>query len=421
MLSFPARAPFRIDQVTAAPLALALLSLALVATAALMTVAEQSGRRRLWGAAGLLLPSLATLLFGLASWGTSDVTKLSHFLAFETSRVRGEPFWSLAAPLIVRLPYRMALVHGLVAAGYATVPILLACRWQARAWAGWWSLLLLFSPLLRNFLQNGVSRQALMTLLLVPLLLWAGRLAPVRRPLLAAATLTAAAVHTSFAGTALLALAPRALASRSSAPRAQPQTAGRTAEHRGGAAAPGRRRWRLLLRGVLGLALLALLAWAAPMMWLKLQSYTQQESFFSRYALALPVARLQLAMATGVALVCWRRRLGWRELLACGHSRQLAFFALLFLLIQQCLHRGWVPPLTSRFADSVGLFLLIVWLAWLERHRARWAVLPTLLVSLDYWLLERLPEALTLHCGRDDAFFCVPDRWPWQVRWGSGP
>jgi hypothetical protein len=409
MLPFPARAPFRIDQVTAAPLGLALLSLALVAAAVLMTVAEHTGRRRLWCGTALLMPALATLLFGLASWGTSDVTKLSHFLAFDASRVRGEPFWSLAAPLIVRFPYRMALVHGLVAAGYATLPILLALRWQARAWAGWWALLVLFSPLLRNFLQNGVSRQALMTVLLVPLLLWAGRLAPVRRTPLAVATLTAAAVHTSFAGTAVLALAPRVLAAAASG--GQP----------GRLAAPGRRQRRLLLSGALGLALLALLAWAAPMVWLKLQSYTQQESFFSRYALALPVARLQLAMAIGVVLVCWRRRLGWRQLLACGHSRQLAFFALLFMLIQQCLRQGWVPPLTSRFADAVGLFLLIAWLAWLERHRARWAVLPTLLVSLDYWLLERLPEGLTLHCGRDDAFFCVPDRWPWQVRWGSGP
>lgn len=407
MRPFPTSAPFRIDQVTAAPLGLTLLSLALVAAAALMTLAAQTGRRRLWSATAVVLPMLAALLFGLASWGTSDVTKLSHFLAFDASLVRGEPFWSVAAPLIVRLPYRMALVHGLVAAGYASVPILLARRWQARAWAGWWALLVLFSPLLRNFLQNGVSRQALMTLLVVPMLLWAGRLAPVGRPLLAAATLMAAAVHTSFAGSVVLALMPRALA-----PRA-------TDSGGAGDAAQQRRQW--LLGGGVALVLVALVAWATPMVWLKLQSYTQQESFFSRYALALPVARLQLAMAMGVGLVCWRRRLGWRQLLACGHSRQLAFFALLFVLIQQCLLLGWVPPLTSRFADTVGLFLLVVWLAWLERHRARWAVLPTLLVSLDYWLLERLPEALTLRCGQDDAFFCVPDRWPWQVRWGQGP
>jgi hypothetical protein len=242
-----------------------------------------------------------------------------------------------------------------------------------------------------------------MTLLLVPLLLWAGRLAPVRRLPLAAATLAAASVHTSFAGAVLLALAPRVLAQRALAPRS-----------------PARPRRKLLLLALAGLLAVALVV-AAPMVWEKLRSYTQQESFFSGYALALPVVRLQLAMAMGVVLVCWRRRLGWRQLLACGHSRQLAVFALLFGLIQQCLRQGWVPPLTSRFADTVGLFLLIVWLAWLERHRARWAVLPTLLVTLDYWLLDRLPEGLTLRCGRDDAFLCAPDRWPWQVHWGRGP
>jgi hypothetical protein len=48
-------------------------------------------------------------------------------------------------------------------------------------------------------------------------------------------------------------------------------------------------------------------------------------------------------------------------------------------------------------------------------------VLPALAVTLDFWLLERLPDALTLRCGQDDAFLCVPDRWPWQVRWQSPP
>lgn len=415
MLPFPESAPYRIDQVTAAPLGLAVLSLALVATAAGMTAAEQAGRRRLWRLGALLLPALVTVLFGLASWGTSDVTKLSHFLAFDTSRVRGEAFWELAAPLIAQLPYRMALVHGLVAAGYASAPILLARLWGARAWAGWWALLVVFSPLLRNVLQNGVSRQALMTLLLVPLLLWAGRLAPVRRPALAAATLMAATLHTSFAGMALLALAPRALAGPPPRKGPDPQPPAPSQ--------PERRPWprrRLVVAG-LAVALAGLLALAAPMVWEKLRSYTQQESFFNGYALALPVARLQLAMALGVGLVCWRRRLGWQQLLACGHSRQLAGFGLLFWFIQHCLRQGWVPPLTSRFADGVGLFLLIVWLAWLERYRARWAVLPTLLVTLDTWLLDRLPDGLTLHCGRDDAFFCTPDRWPWQVRWHSPP
>jgi hypothetical protein len=95
----------------------------------------------------------------------------------------------------------------------------------------------------------------------------------------------------------------------------------------------------------------------------------------------------------------------------------LAFFGLLFLLVQQCLRQGWIPAFSSRFADPVGLFLLIVFLAWLENYRARWAVLPALAVTLDFWVLDRLLEALTLRCGKDDAFFCLPDRWPWEVSW----
>jgi len=409
MLPFPTRAPYRIDQVTAAPLGLTLLSLALVATAALISLASRSGRRRLWMAGAILLPLLVTVLFGLGAWGTSDVTKLSHFFAFDRAgRTRGEPFWWLIGPLIPALPYRMALVHGLVAGGYAAMALQLARRWGAWVWGGWWALLVVFSPLLRNFLQNGVSRQALMTLLLVPLLLWAGRLAPVQRIRVAVAGIAAAGIHTTFAATAVLALVPRLLsgATPDGRPR-DPLTA-------------SRRRIRLVIGG-LAVVLAGLLALAAPMILIKLRSYALQESFFNRYALVLPVIRLQLAMGIGAALVCWRRRLGWRQLLACGHSRQLVSFALLLLLIQVSLQLGWVPPITSRFADTVGLFLLIVWLAWLEHHRARWAVLPTLVVTLDYWLLVRLPESLLVSCGRDDSFFCLPDRWPWQIRWGPAP
>ena len=410
MLPFPTRAPFRIDQVTAAPLPLTLLTLALVATAVVMTLAARNDRRRQWVAGAILLPLLVTLLFGLGAWGTSDVTKLSHFFALDRGGgTRGELFWWLVGPLIPALPYRMALVHGLVAGAYALMAILLARRWGARAWAGWWALLVVFSPLLRTFLQNGVSRQALMTLLLVPLLLRAGRLAPVRRSWVAAAAIVAAGIHTTFVPTAVLALVPRLLAGPD--PAARPREPARQSLQ-------GR---RLIGIGALGFGLVVLLVLAAPMAWMKFQVYAQRESFFNSYALTLPMARLQLAMLIGAAMVCWQRRLGWRRLLGCGHSRQLAGFFLLLLLIQESLRQGWVPPITSRLADTAGLFLLIVWLAWLEHHRARWAVLPTLLVTLHYWLLDRLPESLTVSCGRNDSFFCLPDRWPWQIRWRGGP
>jgi hypothetical protein len=106
MLPFPTSAPYRIDQVGSLPLLVALLTAALVLTATLMSLSAREGRPRFWGGAGMALLLEITLLFGLASWGTSDVTKLSHDLAFHTDRVSGESFWMLAAPLILWLPCR---------------------------------------------------------------------------------------------------------------------------------------------------------------------------------------------------------------------------------------------------------------------------------------------------------------------------
>lgn len=404
MLPFPTSAPYRIDQVGSAPLLVALLTGALFLTATWMSLSAREGRPRFWGGTGIALLLEITLLFGLASWGTSDVTKLSHDLAFHTDRVSGESFWILAAPLILWLPYRMAFVHGLVAGGYGALGLALARSWKAPAWGAWWALLLLFSPFLHNFLQNGVTRQALLTLLLVPLLLWAGRLVPVGRAPTAALTLWAAAVHGSFLPTALLALLPRGLlligapsTSAESAPVMRP------------------RQWFWVVPLLLLLA--GLLSLAGPTVWFKLHHYTQKETFFNSYALLPVVQRLQLALGLGVGMVCWFRRLGWRVLLGCPRTRQLVFFGLLFLLVQQCLRQGWVPAFASRFVDPVGLFLLIVFLAWLEHYQARWAVLPALAVTLDFWVLDRLLDALTLHCGKNDAFLCLPDRWPWEVSW----
>lgn len=404
MLPFPTSAPYRIDQVGSAPLLVALLTGALFLTATWMSLSAREGRPRFWGGTGIALLLEITLLFGLASWGTSDVTKLSHDLAFHTDRVSGESFWILAAPLILWLPYRMAFVHGLVAGGYGALGLSLARSWKAPAWGAWWALLLLFSPFLHNFLQNGVTRQALLTLLLVPLLLWAGRLVPVGRAPTAALTLWAAAVHGSFLPTALLALLPRGLlligapsTSAESAPVMRP------------------RQWFWVVPLLLLLA--GLLSLAGPTVWFKLHHYTQKETFFNSYALLPVVQRLQLALGLGVGMVCWFRRLGWRVLLGCPRTRQLVFFGLLFLLVQQCLRQGWVPAFASRFVDPVGLFLLIVFLAWLEHYQARWAVLPALAVTLDFWVLNRLLDALTLHCGKNDAFLCLPDRWPWEVSW----
>jgi hypothetical protein len=425
-LPFPGEAPYRINQVMAAPAAMALGFLALLLTAAGLSWAAWAGggRSRLWWPLAGLQLLLVASFFTLASWGTSDVTKLSHFLAFDLSMVRGEPFWTTLAPLLVRLPYRMALVHGLVAAGYAAAGLLLARAWAAAAWGGWWALLFCGSPLLRNFLQNGVSRQALATLLLLPTLLWAGRLlapGPRLRPAAVAGAAGALLVHSSSPASLPLALLPRLLASspQGNAGGGVPQAGRWQAAWRW---RPGRRALLLVLAALaLAVAAALLLAGAGSVVVAKLQAYISRESYYHRYPLAVAVGRLQLAMAVGVVLTLWRRRLGWRTLLACGHSRQLAVFALLYLLLQRALAQGWQGPLLSRFTDPVGFFLLVLWLAWLARHRCLWAALPALVVTLDHWLLELLPGSLTLRCGSNDAFLCIPDRWPWRIDYGPLP
>jgi hypothetical protein len=209
--AFPAGAPYRIDQVMAAPAAMAVLFLGQLLAASLLSwcAVSKKGRRLLGLAtAGLLLLQVA-LFFSLASWGTSDITKLSHFLSFDRSAIKGEPFWLLVAPLIVALPFRMAMVHGLVVAGYGVAALGLARHWRAWSWAGWWVLLICCSPLLRGFMQNAHSRQALSTLLLLPVLLWAGRLARVPRLMLVVLPLWGLTCHTTALFSLLLTLLPR--------------------------------------------------------------------------------------------------------------------------------------------------------------------------------------------------------------------
>jgi hypothetical protein len=422
MIAFPTGAPYRIDQVMAAPGAMTLLFLGQLLAAALLSwwAVCQPGRR-LWGlvCAGLLLLQVA-LFFTLASWGTSDITKLNHFLTFDRSVVKGEPFWLLVAPLIVALPFRMATAHGLVVAGYGAAALLLARHWRAWSWAGWWVLLICCSPLLRGFMQNSHSRQALSTLLLLPVLLWAGRLARVPRLTLVVLPLWGLTCHTTALFTLLLALLPRLPGMGT-----WPGGSGRRLLR---AMAPWwQNQWRSAPWGGLalamgGLILVGVLAgqWAwelVPMVRTKLDSYWSQQGYANSYPLAAAVGRLQLAMAIGVILSCQQRRVGLARFLACDRGRQLVLYSLVYGLVEGGLALGLVPQITSRLADPAGFFLLIVWLAWLERYRCFWAALPALLVTLDYWLVERLAGSQALLCGSNDTFLCVPDRWPWQVRY----
>ena len=131
-------------------------------------------RQRLWWWLGGAMVGLSAVFFALANWGTSDITRFSQYLAIDPHDVLDEPLWIAAAPLISALPYRLASIHGLVPGGFALMPLLLSRVLQRTKWVGLWALLLLWSPLLRNFLQNGVTRQALATVLITPLLYLGG-------------------------------------------------------------------------------------------------------------------------------------------------------------------------------------------------------------------------------------------------------
>jgi hypothetical protein len=272
-------------------------------------------------------------------------------------------------------------------------------------------------------MQNAHSRQALSTLLLLPVLLWAGRLARVPRLTLVVLPLWGLTCHTTALFTLLLALLPR-LPGMGTWPGGSGRRLLRAPVYwaawvqKQWRAAP----WRVLALAMGGLILVGVLAghWAwelVPMVQTKLDSYWSQQGYANSYPLAAAVGRLQLAMAIGVILSCQQRRVGLVRFLACDRGRQLVLYSLVYGLVEGGLALGLVPQITSRLADPAGFFLLIVWLAWLERYRCLWAALPALLVTLDYWLVERLAGSQALLCGSNDTFLCVPDRWPWQVRY----
>jgi hypothetical protein len=396
-MAFPLTAPYRIDQVTQAPLLMAALFALEVLLALLIQWAALRGHRRLlWGAAAGLL-GLVLVFFTLASWGNSDTTRFSHALQWDPERAPPEPLWRLLAPLLLLLPYRMAALHGLVATGFAAAAMLLARAWGAPAWAGWWSLLITASPLLRGFLQNAHSRQALATLLLLPLLLRCSGLLRLPARWLGGGVLLSALSHNTVVWNLPLALLPllvrlRRLPALLASPR---------------------RAWLLLLALVGAVLLLALVA---PVALQRFHDYSQ-DAYFNRYPLRSVVGRLQRALALGLVLACVQRRLDPRQLLRCELTQQLLLFGLLYAGLQLSIAELWLPQITSRLADGVGFFLLILYLGWLARYRAHWCLLPALYVTLQYWLENRILASGALSCGLNDDFLCLPDRWPWQVRW----
>jgi hypothetical protein len=408
---FPSAAPYRIDQVTEAPFLLAGLFLAQVVAALVIHLAAAYRRPRLWLGGAIALLVLVLVFFTLASWGNSDTARFSHAMEWQPDRAPPEPLWRLLRPLILLLPYRMAAVHGLVATGFAAAATLLAIAWRAWAWAGWWSLLICCSPLLRGFLQTAHSRQALATLLLLPLLLKAAGLVRLSGRWVGLGVLVSALSHNTFVWNLPLSLVPalpRLIAGFPAWLASRPPGAWRSLRW-----ASVRARWPWLL---LALSVLSLFVLVAPIALDRFRDYTQ-DAYFSGYLLRRIIGRLQRALFLGLVLACIQQRLDPRRLLRCPLTQSLLLFGALYAGIQVSVANLWIPQITSRLADGVAFFLLILYLAWMDRYRAHWCLIPALYVTFQYWLEGRILPSGNLACGTNDEFLCLPDRWPWQVRY----
>jgi hypothetical protein len=147
----------------------------------------------------------------------------------------------------------------------------------------------------------------------------------------------------------------------------------------------------------------------------KLADYLVRQTYFPRFLLSSATGRLQLSMVVAVVVGCWSARLDWRTIRQCRSSRNLVFLFLLLLLLQFLVDREWAPQLISRFQDGVAFYLLVAFLAWTTRYHLGYLVTLPLLVTLDYWLFDRIIPSGLLACGANDDFLCIPDRWPWQV------
>jgi hypothetical protein len=384
---------------------MAALFWAQVALALAIHLAAVLRRPRLWWAAVVVFLGLILIFFTLASWGNSDTTRFSHALQWDPELSPPELLWVVLRPLILVLPYRMAGLHGLIAAGFALAAVLVARGWRAPAWAGWWALFICCSPLLRGFLQNAHSRQALASLLLLPLFLQSARLATPPRIGLGVGVLLSALSHNTFIWNLPISVSPWLVRLPELAARRRDQST---------AGPGGWRRWLpwLLLVG----AVLALLALVAPAALQRFRDYSN-DNYFNLYPLRPVVGRLQRAMALGLVVACVQRRLDPRKLLRCPLTQLLLVFGLLYVGIQASIQQQWLAQITSRLADGVAFFLLILYLAWLHRYRAHWCLIFPLWVTLQHWLDGRILRSALYACGQNDEFLCVPDRWPWQVRY----
>lgn len=389
LLTFPSVAPYRIDQVTTNPEAMLALAIGQLLLAACM--GWRLSQRWWWLAGGLV--ALSIVFFTLANWGTSDITRFSHYLAIDPRDVLDEPLWIAAAPFISALPYRLASLHGLVAGGYALMPLLLSRATLRPQWGGLWALLVLWSPLLRNFLQNGVTRQALATVLITPLLLRVAGWCQVGWGWVAAAVAGSALAHNSLPITTTLALVPVLT---------RPELLRKTG-------------WRNITLASLLVIVSVVIALSQPAVIEKLSNYLFKASYFNTYGLRKAIFGLELAALAAVALTMWRARLRPAAMAADHDARTLFAYSLLLGLTQLSMATGVLAPILSRCLDPIGLFWMLSLMVWTARQGCTWALLPALAVIGESFIDDRI---LRLEdCIGGDQFMCLPDRWPWQVQW----
>ena len=359
--------------------------------ASLITWFAAKERPSWWWLAVTLFCVSTTVFFTLSCWGTSDITKLNHYIDQFDVHLSEEHFWVILSPLIKILPYRMAAIHGLVATAFAALAISLSRCWRVPAWGGWWALLLLTSPLLRGFLQNAHTRQAWALLLVVPLFLNVSGFLKLRIfPVIIPATL-ALFSHLTALPMLVLGLAPASWQRLDSLIKLP----------------------RVVTIGALILAASSLAIFSQPI-YIKLLEYINGMNFFSSYSIHRPVLISEFLLLMAVLLTCKKKQIAWSAFRQCNVSKALLFYSLVFIVIQLGVKFEVYPQVVFRFSDPIGLFLLLSAFHWFQIHNSKQMLIPLLAFSLLIWG-KQLIDPNGLNCGLDDDFLCIPDRWPWQI------
>ncbi|MFN5466080.1 MAG: hypothetical protein ACK40D_06790 [Cyanobacteriota bacterium] len=407
-LAFPERGPYRVDQVRSDPAGLILLFALELALAWLIDGSSRRGLVLAERVGSGFLVLTVSLIFMLGSWGLGDVTRLSYLLVENPTTNFGwrEPFWTMLAPVIRFLPYRFSFVHGAVAGCYVAATLWLAHRMRSPAWGGWWALMVVHSPLLRNFLQSGVTRQALVALLLLPLMLWCAggpRLSPMRTMAL---TTFAALCHSSYLLSLGVAISPLVVAGRYWLQQL-PFGLGLVRSS--------------LSRHVLWIAAASVMAVGSWMLvnaeglLARLNLYLWDVDYYPLFLLRPEADQLLASLVIAILAVCYFKRIGLSSALKSAPFRSMGLFFVFLVIFRFSIQYAWLPQLTSRLQDAVGLYLVMLFIVWVCSLGLQRATVLPIAVTLQYWFFDRLAFAGLLDCGRNDEFLCVPDRLPWDV------